>query len=78
MGGQIESAEKIMSGATAFWTPTATMMALRSGQPIFQRGKDRQFGSIENAVKFVMEELSDTDRPTAMIQTDRLDPVRRH
>jgi hypothetical protein len=37
---------------------------------MFQRGSNRQFESVENAVKFVMEELSDRDRPTAMIQTD--------
>jgi hypothetical protein len=56
--------------ATAFWIPTATMMAAKPGAPIFHRGQDRQFGSLENAVRFVMEELSDRDRPTAMIQTD--------
>jgi hypothetical protein len=56
--------------ATAFWIPAPAMVATNPGQPIFHRGKDRQFESIENAVKFVMEELSDRDRPTAMIQTD--------
>jgi hypothetical protein len=56
--------------ATAFWIPAPTMVAARPGQPMFQRGRDRQFESVENAVKFVMEELSDRDRPTAMIQTD--------
>ena len=56
--------------ATAFWIPEPTMMAAKPGEPLFQRGKDRQFESLENAVKFVMEDLSDRDRPTAMIQTD--------
>lgn len=66
-----ESAETTMTeAATAFWIPTATMMAANPGQPLFQRGRDRRFESLENAVRFVMEELSDRDRPTAMIQTD--------
>jgi hypothetical protein len=60
-----------MSGAaTAFWIPAPIMMAAKPGEAVFRRGKDRQFESLENAVRFVMEELSDRDRPTAMIQTD--------
>jgi hypothetical protein len=34
-------------------------------------GKERKFESVENAVIFVMETLSDSDRGTAMIQTDQ-------
>lgn len=56
--------------ATAYWIPTATMMAANPGRPLFQPGRDRQFESLENAVRFVMEKLSDSDRATAMIQTD--------
>jgi hypothetical protein len=56
--------------ATVLWIPEPTMTAVRLGRPIFQRGKDRQFESLENAVRFVMEDLSAGDRPTAMIQTD--------
>jgi hypothetical protein len=56
--------------ATAFWISEPKMMAAKSDEPVFRRGKDRQFESLENAVRFVMEDLSDRDRPTAMIQTD--------
>jgi hypothetical protein len=57
--------------ATVFWIPVATMVAPATPHaPIFSRGKDRKFGSLETAIRFVMEELPESDRPTAMIQTD--------
>jgi len=33
------------------------------------RGKERAFESVEKAVRFIIEDLSDSDRGTAMIQT---------
>jgi hypothetical protein len=56
--------------ATAFWIPAPTMTTAKPGAPIFHRGRDRQFESLENALRFVMEDLSDRDRHNAMIQTD--------
>jgi hypothetical protein len=37
---------------------------------VISRGRGRQFESVENAVRFVMEKLDPSDRATAMIQTD--------
>jgi hypothetical protein len=45
--------------ATVYWFQTATA-----------EGSYIKFESLENAVRFVMEELSETDRSTAFIQTD--------
>ena len=55
--------------ATAFWYPTE-MIAATFGEKIL-RGKERKFESVENAVTFVMETLSEHDRGTAMIQTNQ-------
>jgi len=57
-----------MEAATAFWHSTAMLAAQPHAK--ISRGRDRQFESIENAVKFVMENLDPGDRATAMIQTD--------
>jgi hypothetical protein len=46
------------------------MMPATPGAPIFSRGKDQRFGSLDSAIRFVMEDLPETDRHTAMIQTD--------
>jgi hypothetical protein len=40
------------------------------GTPILQGGQDKQFGDLEDAVRFVMEALPAAIRHTAMIQTD--------
>jgi hypothetical protein len=40
------------------------------GDPINNGGRDCKFESLENAVRFVMEELSGGDRASALIQTD--------
>ena len=45
--------------ATVYWFQTATA-----------EGSDIKFESIENAVRFIMQELSENDRLTAFIQTD--------
>lgn len=59
-----------MSGASVQWFPQPTMRAARPGQAIYHHGSSRQFESIENAMRFVMEDLSDYERPTAMILID--------
>jgi hypothetical protein len=56
--------------ATVFWVPEAMMMPAKPGASLFSRGDDRKFGSLEGALRFVMEELKEPDRATAMIQTD--------
>src|SRR6202008_597425 len=48
--------------ATVFWVQTATA-----------EGSYIKFESLENAVRFAMEELSETDRSTAFIQIDNGD-----
>ena len=45
--------------ATAYWFQTATA-----------EGSYIKFESLENAVRFIMQELSEADRSTAFIQTD--------
>lgn len=55
--------------ATVFWQPTEMIKATPGAK--IMRGKDRKFESVENAVTFVMETLSEHDRGTAMIQTDQ-------
>jgi hypothetical protein len=57
-----------MEAATAFWHSTAMLASQPHGKIL--RGRDRQFESVENAVKFVMEKLDPGDRATVMIQTD--------
>jgi hypothetical protein len=57
-----------MEAATAFWHSTA--MFTQQPHAVISRGRDRQFESVENAVRFVMEKLDPRDRATAMIQTD--------
>ena len=54
--------------ATLFWHSTEMITPGRHEK--IDRGKDRKFESVENAVKFAMESLSAGDRSTAMIQTD--------
>jgi hypothetical protein len=54
--------------ATVLWH--STEMFKPEPHSKISRGRDRQFESVENAVRFVMETLSDGDRATAMIQTD--------
>jgi hypothetical protein len=58
----------MMEAATAFWHSTA--MFTPEHHAVISRGRDRQFESVENAVRFVMEKLDPRDRSTAMIQTD--------
>jgi hypothetical protein len=53
--------------ATALWFHVAAPSA--DGN-IHSEGRDCKFESVENAVRFVMEELSEADRATAVIQTD--------
>jgi hypothetical protein len=55
--------------ATVFWHP-AEMIKSTPGAKIMH-GRERKFESVENAVTFVMENLSEHDRGTAMIQTDQ-------
>ena len=56
--------------ATVLWIPKAAMMATKPGTSIIHRGKDRQFGSLDDTVRFVMEGLPEVVRSAAMIQTD--------
>ncbi|MCK1656186.1 hypothetical protein [Bradyrhizobium sp. 151] len=56
--------------ATVFWTPEAAMMLLQPGTSIVHREKDRSFGNLDAALKFVMEDLPEGLRSTARIQTD--------
>ena len=37
---------------------------------VFYRGDNRQFESVRNAIRFVMEVLPDQQRPTADIETE--------
>jgi hypothetical protein len=60
----------MMEAATVFWTPEAAMMLVQPGTSIVHGGKDRSFGDLEAAVRFVMEDLPEGLRSTAMIQTD--------
>jgi hypothetical protein len=55
--------------ATAFWHPTEMVKSVPGSK--IMHGKERKFESVENAVTFVMENLSEHDRGTAMIQTDQ-------
>ena len=57
-----------MEAATAFWHPVEMREAVKGSKIL--GGKERAFESVENAVRFIMEDLSDSDRGTAMIQTD--------
>jgi hypothetical protein len=57
-----------METATAFWHSTAMFTPQRHAA--ISRGRDRQFESVDKAVRFVMEKLEPGDRATAMIQTD--------
>jgi hypothetical protein len=54
--------------ATVFWTPFR-MTDRKFGEPIVGE-QNRKFESVENALTFVMENLSRVDRQTALIQTD--------
>jgi len=54
--------------ATVFWHSTDMFKPEPHGK--ISRGRDRKFESVENAVRFVMESLSDGDRATAIIHTD--------
>lgn len=68
-----------MSPATVLWLPEAAIRPQQPGTPIFHRGQDWQFGSLESAVRFVIEALPEAVRSTAMIQTDdRILSIRRH
>lgn len=57
-----------MEAATAFWHPVEMRDAIK-GKKILG-GKERAFESVENAVRFIMEDLNGGDRSTAMIQTN--------
>jgi hypothetical protein len=54
--------------ATVFWTPFR-MTDRTLGEPIVGE-RNRKFESVENALTFVMENLSWVDRQTVLIQTD--------
>ena len=54
--------------ATVFWTPVK-MTDRRLGQAIVGE-EHRIFESVENALTFVMEDLSWVDRQSVLIQTD--------
>jgi hypothetical protein len=57
-----------MESAMVMWHPVEFIV--RNPDATIWNGKDRKFESVENAVIFVMETLSDGDRATAIIQTD--------
>jgi hypothetical protein len=50
--------------ATVYW------FHVEAKFPAAGEGRDCKFESFENAVRFVMEELSDEDRAATIIQTD--------
>lgn len=54
--------------ATVFWMPIE-LQARIPGTPKPSE-RNRKFESVENAVTFVMQELSENDRSYAYIQTD--------
>ena len=54
--------------ATVFWYPQALRKSADSAGKL--DGRDRKFESVENAVAFVMEKLSATERGTSVIMTD--------
>jgi hypothetical protein len=54
--------------ATVLWFPSVTTKPIT--RMVIHRGEERHFESLENAVRFVMEELSEETRLAAMIQTD--------
>jgi hypothetical protein len=57
--------------AKVFWIVAPEMATVKPGRALWWSGdRQRQFESLENAVRFVMESLPDCDRSTAMIQTD--------
>jgi hypothetical protein len=55
--------------ATVFWH--STEMFKSEPHSKISRGRDRKFESVENAVTFAMETLSEGDRSTAMVETDQ-------
>jgi hypothetical protein len=55
---------------TVYWFHVEANPINIGDDPINTGGRDCKFESVENAVRFVMEELSDEDRATAIIQTD--------
>jgi len=59
-----------MEAAKVLWMPEPEMVARPPGSQIIPGGRDRQFESVENAVRFVMEDLSEYERGNAIIQTD--------
>jgi hypothetical protein len=54
--------------ATVFWYPHEIKRSANGARKL--GGRDRKFESVENAVTFVMEKLSATERGTSMIMTD--------
>lgn len=57
--------------ATVTWLVMDEMHDAAPLQPIIaNKSRDRKFESVTNAVFFVMEKLSNTNRPSAMIHTD--------
>lgn len=57
-----------MESATVMWHPVEFIV--QNPDATIWNGKDRKFESVENAVIFAMETLSDGDRATVVIQTD--------
>jgi hypothetical protein len=55
--------------ANVHWIPEAAMLPAQPGQRIVHRGDERRFGSLESALRFVVETLPVGVRSTAMIQT---------
>jgi hypothetical protein len=56
--------------ATVHWDPEVSVRPVKSRSHIMYRGQERPFESLENAVRFVMEDLPETVRHTVRIQTD--------
>lgn len=57
--------------ATVTWLVMDETQEAASNQPLFvKQSREKKFESVTNAVVFVMEKLSTSNRATAMIHTD--------
>ena len=67
--GHQEKERDMSEAATVLWFPSVTTNPI--ARIVIHKGEERHFESLENAVRFVMKELSEETRLAAMIQTDR-------